>query len=547
MNINRKAFIEKFIKIKTKTSEIVDFKMNAPQTKLYNIIKEQAELNKPIRLIILKSRQMGISTEIESLLFSNTILKFNVSTGIVTHDSSATANLFEMSKLMYQCLPDKLKPSLLKDNANELVFNNEEGTGLNSRIKCMTAGNRKIGRSATFQYLHLSEYAFWPGDKKSTFNGLIQCVPALPDTMVVIESTPQGYDDFKDKWDKAVAGESDFIPVFFAWYEMPEYSMPYDGFELTEAEKEMMEMYNLSLDQLTWRRWCIKNNCDNDLDQFKQEYPSNPEEAFLSTGKCIFDKESVVNRIQKIKNPLKRGFFDYKYNGLEISGIEFVESDSKPWVEIYEDVKKGYPYVLGGDTAGIGKDSFAGDVVNNNTGEQVATLELENDEIEYTRQMYCLGMYYNNALIGIETNYSTYPVKELFRLGYTNQYLRTIDEGIDIKIQDKLGFNTNTATRPVIIAELVKFVEENIEKIHCQNTLKQMLTFIKRPDGKKAADNGYHDDRVMSLAITLAIRDQQEYLVIEPKEENKVVLPFALQNEITEDNNDEYEVFEMEW
>ncbi len=547
MNINRKAFIEKFIKIKTKTSEIVDFKMNAPQTKLYNIIKEQAELNKPIRLIILKSRQMGISTEIESLLFSNTILKFNVSTGIVTHDSAATANLFEMSKLMYQCLPDKLKPSLLKDNVNELVFNNEEGTGLNSRIKCMTAGNRSIGRSATFQYLHLSEYAFWPGDKKSTFNGLIQCVPALPDTIVVIESTPQGYDDFKDKWDKAVAGESDFIPVFLAWYEMPEYSMPYDGFELTEAEKEMMEMYNLSLDQLTWRRWCIKNNCDNDLDQFKQEYPSNPEEAFLSTGKCIFDKESVVNRIQKIKKPLKRGFFDYKYNGLEITGIEFVESDSKPWVEIYEDVKKGYPYVLGGDTAGIGKDSFAGDVVNNNTGEQAATLELENDEIEYTRQMYCLGMYYNNALIGIETNYSTYPVKELFRLGYTNQYLRTIDEGIDIKIQDKLGFNTNTATRPVIIAELVKFVEENIEKIHCQNTLKQTLTFIKRPDGKKAADNGYHDDRVMSLAITLAIRDQQEYLVIEPKEENKVVLPFALQNEITEDNNDEYEVFEMEW
>ena len=119
--------------------------------------------------------------------------------------------------------------------------------------------------------------------------------------------------------------------------------------------------------------------------------------------------------------------------------FKFIESKEKQYVKIYEDVKKNYPYVLGGDTAGIGKDSFAGDVINNHTGNQCATLEIDLDETEYTMQMYCLGKYYNYALICIETNYSTYPVKKLYEMDYTNQYLRTIDEGIDVKVQDKLG------------------------------------------------------------------------------------------------------------
>lgn len=540
-SINRKLYIEKFIKIVNKDGELVSLRFNYAQNKLYDVIKKQTKENKPVRIIILKARQMGISTCVEAILNTNTMLNFNMKTGIITHQSSATSNLFKMSKIMYQSLPNKIKPQVLKDNQNELVFNNTDNTGLNSELKCMTAGSSGVGRSDTYKQLHLSEYAFWPGDKKATLNGLLQAVPNTPNSIVIIESTANGFEHFKELWDDAVAGNSDFIPVFFPWFKMPEYRMQYDGFSLTEEEEELKRIYDLDNEQLSWRRWCIKNNCSNDIDMFKQEYPSNPEEAFLSTGKCLFNKEQVINRIQKLKAPLKTGYFKYNYNSQKITNIKFVESESKSLIEIYEMPKSGYPYVLGGDPAGIGTDSFAGDVIDNTTGKQVATLEVELDETEFTRQMYCLGMFYNEALCCIETNYSTYPTKELFRLGYTKQYLRTIDDIIDVKIQDKLGFNTNRATRPVIISELVKFFSECIDLINCKKTLLQALTFIKREDGKQAADDGYHDDRIMSLAITHAAREQQSYTKEIVKEESNMTLPFALQDGTTSDNLDDDE------
>lgn len=547
--INRKKYIQEYIKIINKEGELVPLKFNYAQEILYNTIKKLRQENKLIRIIILKARQLGLSTATEGIFFANTVLGFNVKTGIITHKAEATSNLFNMNKIMLQNLPEKLKPSLLNDNQNVLVFNNEKGTGLNSEIKCMTAGSSGVGRSSTYKQLHMSEYAFWPGKKKDTYLGLVQTVPTTKDSMIIIESTPNGYDDFKDKWDDAVAGRSDFVPLFFPWFYNPDYRMDYDGFELNSDEIELKQTYNIDNEQIAWRRWCIKNNCSNDIDQFKQEYPSCPEEAFLSTGKCLFPKEKVINRLQKLKEPTKIGYFKYKYDGKTILSYEFVESKSKQYIKIYEDVKKKYPYVLGGDTAGIGKDSFAGDIINNSTGKQCATLEIELDETEYTMQMYCLGKYYNNALICIETNYSTYPVKKLYEMDYTNQYLRTIDEGIDVKIQDKLGFNTNRATRPVIIAELVEFFNECIELINDKKTLQEALTFIKRSDGKQAADDGYHDDRIMSLAITNAARNQQSYIVLDEIDENKTILPFALQDETNDDNLDNIEEdgFGLEW
>lgn len=545
-NINRKQYIENYLKIVNKEGKLVPLKFNYAQQILYDTIKKLRAENKLIRIIILKARQLGLSTVTGGIFNSNTLLNFNVKTGIITHKSDATSNLFNMYKIMYQNLPEQLKPELLNDNQNTLVFNNEKGTGLNSSIKCMTAGSAGVGRSTTYQQLHMSEYAFWPGNKKDTYLGLVQTVPATPDSMIIIESTPNGYDDFKDKWDDAVAGKSDFVPLFFPWYINPEYKMTYSGFVLTEDELEIKELYNLSNEQITWRRWCIKNNCSNDLDQFKQEYPSCPEEAFLSTGKCVFPKEIVVNRLQRVHDPIKTGYFKYEYNGKTITLFEFVESKAKPYIRIYEDVKNNYPYVLGGDTAGIGTDSFAGDVINNVTGNQSATLEIELDETEYVMQMFCLGKYYNEALLCIETNYSTYPVKKLWEMDYTNQYLRQVDEGLNIKIQDKLGFNTNKATRPVIIAELVVFFKECIDLINDRQTLREALTFIKRSDGKQAADDGYHDDRIMSLAIAHAARCQQTYIVIKKEREEKSTLPFALQDE-TDDYNLDEEDFELEW
>jgi hypothetical protein len=546
-SINRRLFIEQNIKIINKNSEIVPLILNKAQNQLYEEIKKQMLENKPVRIVILKARQLGISTFVEALFFTNTILNFNIKTGIITHQSSSTSNLFTMSRNMYYNLPEPLRPEISKDNQNELNFNNLKNNGLNSSIKCMTAGSSGVGRSSTYNQLHISEYAFWPKNKRTQLNGLIQSVPSTPGSMIIIESTPNGYEHFKEICDEAREGKNDFKFLFFPWYQMEEYRKPIEEeLNLTIEEEELKEMYNLDDEQINWRRWCIKNNCQNDINTFKQEYPSNPEEAFLSTGKTIFDKESVENRLQKAPIPLKTGFFKYKYNGKTIVNYEFVESKDKPIIKIYEDVKEGYPYVLGGDTAGIGSDSFAGDVINNNTANQCATLEIATDETEYTMQMYCLGMYYNYALLAIETNYSTYPVKKLYEMGYSNQYLRSIEDGITIRYQDKLGVNTNRATRPVMIAQLKEFFTENIDKINDYKTLREALTFVKREDGKQAAEDGYHDDRIMSLAIAHFARTQQKYTVL-VVEDKPLILPSALEDGEPTDNYYDDDEIGLEW
>ena len=109
--------------------------------------------------------------------------------GIVAHKEQSTTNLFEMSKRMLEYLPETIKPEQKKSNAKELVFNNQNGNGLDSKIKCMTAGGKGIGRSDTFTALHLSELAFWEGNKKEIMTGLLQAVPNTPESMIIIEST----------------------------------------------------------------------------------------------------------------------------------------------------------------------------------------------------------------------------------------------------------------------------------------------------------------------------------------------------------------------
>lgn len=510
MSINTKAYIENYIKIRDKKNNIVPLVFNEPQLKYYNVIKSMYQQRKPIRIIILKARQMGFSTETEAVIFKNVVTHHNYNAGIVAHKEDSTANLFNMSKRMLEYLPEDIKPERKKSNAKELVFNNEQGTGLDSRMKVMTAGGKGIGRSDTFTALHLSELAFWEGDKKATMTGLLQAVPNTPDSMIIIESTANGYEYFKEMWDSAVAGENDFYPLFIGWNELKEYSMPYTGFDLTQEEKDLQKQYNLTLEQLTWRRWCIKNNCSNDINQFKQEYPICPEEAFLSTGNCYFNKENIINRINTAPESLVRGKFTCYYDGIRIRNQKFLEQEDGN-IKIYEYPQKRVPYVLGGDTAGEGSDYFTAHVINNITGKQVAVLKQQYNEIEYVKQVYCLGMFYNCALVGLENNFSTYPTQKLVELNYPNQFVRKKEDQYNNKYEKSFGFKTTSITRPYILGLLQEIVHDNIDVIQDKDTLREMLTFIVNDKGRAEAEEGYHDDLVMALAIAYYIREQQDY------------------------------------
>jgi len=351
MPINTKLYIENYLKIKDKNSRIIPFILNEPQQELYNKIKELKKEHKPVRILILKARQMGFSTLTEAILFKEVATNFNVNAGIITHEAKATNNLFAMSKLYYDNLPEPMKPAIRNRNAQELFFNNENNTGLNSKITCMTAGDG-AGRSGTYNFLHLSEFAFWSGDKKEAYISLMQTVPNNENSMVIIESTANGYEYFKELWDMAVRGESDFVPFFIGWNKLKEYAMPYTGFKLTEEEADLQKKYNVTLDQLEWRRWCIRNNCGGDIEIFKQEYPINPEEAFLSSGSCFFNKENIINRINELKEtPIKGEFvYDYDRNTDKITNIKF-QTHENGFISLFIKPQRYFPYVIGGDTS----------------------------------------------------------------------------------------------------------------------------------------------------------------------------------------------------
>lgn len=509
-------YIENCLKIKTKSGTVVPFRLNDAQRKLYAVAKRQQDAGKPVRLIILKARQLGFSTLTEGLIFHACATRKNVNALIVAHREDATANLFRMSKLFYDELPAPVKPMLRASNAQELVFENpsklrserEARPGLRSRIRCATAGGRGIGRSDTLQCVHLSEYAFWPDGadgKASTLAGILQAVPSLPGTMVVIESTANGFEDFKERWDAAVAGENDFEPVFFAWFENPDYSMPVvPGTEWTPEERDLKAAYQLTDEQLQWRRWCIANNCGGSLDMFRQEYPASPGEAFLHSGTGVFDNEQIVLRLERLPEPAGRG---------EFTDGEWTESETGA-ITLYELPEDGVPYVLGGDTAGEGSDYFTAIVIDNVTGRIAAKLRQKYSEPEYVRQIYALGRFYNDALVAIETNFSTYPVMKLQEMEYPNQYSREREDTYTRQMRKSYGFRTDRQSRPRAIANLVEVFSSHPEWFTDRELLEEMLTFCYNEDHRPEALAGKHDDLVMGAAITYAVRHQQRMTVL---------------------------------
>lgn len=228
------------------------------------------------------------------------------------------------------------------------------------------------------------------------------------------------------------------------------------------------------------------------------------------TGKTVFNGRAVSERLLSVPEPVKVGCFTYDQDadGIHISNIRWVDDDNGP-IRIYAEPQAGRPYVIGGDTAGDGSDWFVGQVLDNRTGKQVCKLRHQYDEDTYARQMYCLGMYYNEALLGIEVNYSTYPVKLLGLMGYRKQFVREVEDEFEGRIKKAFGFATTLLTRPVIIGDLVRIMRTELASVSDRETLLEMLTFVRNEKLRPEAEPGAHDDCVMALAIAHYIRPQQ--------------------------------------
>ena len=235
-------------------------------------------------------------------------------------------------------------------------------------------------------------------------------------------------------------------------------------------------------------------------------------------GRTFFNAQKLQIQLEKNIKPLERGSFAFDYDGLEITNIRWVP-DRDGMVKIYRRPQAGRPYVIGGDTAGEGSDAFVGQVLDNITGAQAAVLHCNYqggmDEGTYAHQMYCLGMWYNEALIAVETNFSTHPQEELKRLGYPRFWVREKVDDFTGSIVTAYGFRTTKITRAAILGQLQSIVRETPEVIVDTTTLEEMLTFVMNEEKqlRPEAEGNAHDDCVLALAIAFNARSQQRMTV----------------------------------
>lgn len=495
-------FCFRMLKIKTKTGEIVPFELNVAQIEFANTVFKDILAGKPVRIIILKARQMGFSTVTEAIIYYLTSLQEAKNAFIVAQDSYASGNLYDMFQLYFERVPETIKPMHKRNNTKQLTFENpskkpyeqRRNPGLKSKITVQSAESRVLARSGTIHYLHASEVAFWPASKKKKH--LLSIFAALskePGTLGVVESTANGMDDFKKMWDAAIEGENDFTPLFFAWFQMPDYRKPVPpDFELTHDEQELKNKYDLDDEQIQWRRFTIRNDCNGDSRLFRQEYPSEPMEAFLLSGEGIFDNEFI----QQLIDALNLSGRLYEIDEIK---DKVIRADSGE-LRVFHMPEEGKRYIIGADTA---KGKEGGDfdvayVIEERTGEMCAVIRGKWDTDLYGKKLNTLGRYYNMALLGVENNNTGESVlNTLFNTcKYPLLYMRK---------KGDFGWNTNGATRPVMISDFKEAIRDQLFPIHCRELYKECLTFIDK-NGKPEADTGCNDDCIMAYSISLQLR-----------------------------------------
>lgn len=528
---DREWYFKNFLKIRNKKAQLVPFSVNHAQSIVLEKIK-YCEENKILkRFIVLKARQMGLSTLFEAIIFHDTANNELKNSLIIAHEENASTSLFNMSKLFYENIPEVIRPMKKYANGKILSFENPtndenekfNNPGLRSKMTIATAGTGDVARGWNFNNVHCSELAFFP-DAELTMLSLMQTVPDEMNTFVVLESTANGVGNYFHKmWQQAVRGENEFIPIFLPWFIDPAYTKPFrsteeykqfisevekvnrdsKGSRIYSYEKELKEKYNLTYEQLNWRRYTINNKCNGDIIKFMQEYPATPEEAFISTGRPVFNTQALQKHSTGTKKPVKVG---YLTNSVA-SGI-IMNEDSKGYVSIFEEPIDGEFYVIGSDVAeGLAHGDYSASVVvKASTFEVVGKWHGHIDPDLYGVELVKLAKYYNEAYLGIENNnHGLTTLKSVQREEYWNIYYSKTYDRIADKISQKMGWTTSSKTKPLAIDKLAEFIREFYVYIPDEEILTELYTYVRDDKGATNAQEGCYDDLVMALAIALQL------------------------------------------
>lgn len=523
------------VKIKDKNSgALIPFRLNAPQRKLLGVMEGQRRRGVPVRVILLKARQWGGSTLVQIYMaWIQMVLTRNCHSLICAHVKDTAATI----RGIYTRLLDNYPETLWEGDKAPAFrpFERSQNTRLiEGRGCCVTLGTSERPESVRgndFALAHLSEVAFWSNTPTATPEQFIRAVcgsiNAVSGTLIVLESTANGMGNyFHREWLRAADGKSDKQPVFVAWHEIEIYRKPVDNPQELLSEMDGYEwrlwQSGLTLEMINW--YHHKSREYSSDAQMHAEYPSNPTEAFASTGRAIFALEKLEKMRKYVMSPAFRGEVvgNATVGPRSLTGLHFVE-DSLGKLEVWEkpspSARMSDRYVVAVD---IGGRSHSADY------SVIAVFDraglLEGDKIKVVAQWRghadhdiiawrsaAIARWYGNALLVIESNTlecdniggdPSLCVLNEIQQSYTNLYYRCDPESGNARV----GFHTNRATKTMIVNKLLTYVRDALYTERSAEAIEEMAVFEDRGTSFGAAE-GNHDDIVMTRALGLFVAD----------------------------------------
>jgi len=456
-----------------------------------NRTQQEMERRSTKRNIVLKARQLGVTTYVAARFFISTITREGTLSVQVAHDQRSAEEIFRIVHRFLDNLSEPLRKGALvtsRANVRQIVF-----PGLDSEYRVETAADPNAGRGLTIHNLHCSEVARWPRDVAETLASLRAAVP--PDGEIFLESTPNGAGGvFYEEWQRAP--QTGYTRHFFPWWWDPSYRRPVEIANFTDEERTLMQKHGLNGRQIAFRRE-VRENFRN---RAPEEFAEDPESCFLASGECVFDAEIIEKRLLQrapIIEEAERG-------KLLVFFPPIAAVNGAP-------AKK---YVIGVDPAGGGTDGdySCAEVIDLDNGCQCAELHGHFSPQELAAKVKVLALKYNNALVAVERNNHGHAVLAYLTLG--QGYLDLYVSG------EQPGWVTNVVTRPRMLAHMSELLASAPFMFMSPRLLEECRTFIRHPDGTCSAAAGAHDDTVMAMAIAQAVR--AEMLLKGPRSEAEV-------------------------
>lgn len=545
------------LKIIGTDQKLTAFQPKPAQMRLEAAAMAQQEAGRPIRLLVPKARKEGVSTWAVGKTVQRVTQRQNHNAICVAQDGSTAGELLHMAEVMHANLPDSeqfaVKPPIAnRSRKKEIVFGTRARStrdsgdmGLNSRLTVDTAQEFEAGRGFTYHTVHASEAAFWP-DTKRKLTALLNAVPDDIGTMVVLESTSNGYNHWRTLCYQAQNGESDFTMVFLPWFEEPQYARGFlsqqERLEFLETvgtgpygaeEPDLLTIHGCTLEQLNWRRWAIANRAQGDLRVFHQEYPSTLDQSFGSTGSGVFNADHIMRARKQIEledAPALGSFVATSHTPWQTK-FGVVHIPQKPvwnktaagpwrcWVDLSE-IKPEDQFVIAGDPAGEEQtmDSselamHAAQVIDHRTGRQIAELEMQGDADLFAEQLFLAALTFNRAWIAVETTggYGL-SINRRIHKDWRHPFVyrrRSMDSTrADSDEQHRFGFDTNRATRQMLIDGAIELLREESHGIRSVPLIHQFSTFVRNTKGKPVPAPGERADLLFSWMIAQHAREE---------------------------------------